>query len=148
MSLGEHPCSARARALAALSRLGVLPDEPARQNKVLDRLELFLWHFARLRWYQIHEFFFSIEPVEAMSLVQSKFAPGKVLEFFSERQDDSEWENSLTVALSLLFAAMRQSQKRGYGTSLSSIFVLQRMLEQVLEEVTDLEDLLRIGTPP
>lgn len=139
---------AQERAQEALAKLGVLPDERARLKRVTGRVELFLWKFLRMRWYDVHRFFSSVEPIEAMELIQEPYAPGRVFEFFSVRQDDLEWENCMTVGLSLLFASMRQAAKRGFNPKTAGIFTLQRMLEQALEEVDDLEDLLQIGTPP
>ena len=132
----------------AIGKLGVLEGEPARLKRLTGRVELFLWKFLRMRWYDAHRFFSSVEPIEAMELVQEPYGPGKVFDFFSARQDDAEWENCMTVGLSLLFASMRQATLRGFDPKTAGIFTLQRMLEQALEEVDDLEDLLRIGAPP
>jgi hypothetical protein len=71
-----------------------------------------------------------------------------VYQFLSERQDATEWENTLTVGLSLMFASMRQAAKRGFNPKTAGIFTLQRMMEQALDEVDDLEDLLTVGAPP
>jgi len=136
------------RAMEAIARLGVLPDEPARLKKLCGRVELFLWKFIRLRWYDIHRFFTSVEPKEAMELAREKYQPGMVFHFFSERQDPLEWENCMTVGLSLVFAAMRQAAKRGFNPKTVGIFTLQRMMEQAVEPVEDLEELLEIGAPP
>jgi len=140
--------TASARAMKTLGQLGVLSDEPARLKKVCGRVELFLWKFIRMRWYDIHRFFSSVEPKEAMELSREKYQPGMVFLFFSERQDDQEWENCITVGLSLLFAAMRQAAKRGFNPKTAGIFTLQRMMEQAVEPVEDLEELLEIGAPP
>lgn len=144
----EGSRAARERALQTLARLGVLADEPDRRAKLLQRVELFLWHFLRARWYDAHRFFSSIEPVEAMELVQETFLPGRVLAFFSERQDELEWENCLTVGLALVFASMRKAAERGFDPRSAGTFTLQRMMEQALEDVDSLEDLLRVGAPP
>jgi len=136
------------RAMEAIAGLGVLPDEPARLKKLCGRVELFLWKFIRLRWYDIHRFFTSVEPKEAMELAREKYQPGMVFLFFSERQDLREWENCMTVGLSLVFAAMRQAAKRGFNPKTVGIFTLQRMMEQAVEPVEDLEELLEIGAPP
>ncbi len=140
--------SATQRAVEGIARLGVMADEPARLGRLAGRVELFLWKFLRMRGHDIHRFFDSVEPVEALALARRRFEPGRVFHFFSERQDDAEWENTLTVGLWLLFAAMRQAKKRGFDPRRAGIFTLQRMLEQAVEEVDDLEDLLRMGTPP
>ena len=136
------------RATDAISRLGVLADEPARLAKLVGRVELFLWKFLRMRWYDIHRFFSSVEPIEAMELSRETFQPGMIFHFFAERQDELEWENAMTVGLSLLFAAMRQAQKRGFNPKTAGVFTLQRMMEQALDQVDDLEDLLKLGAPP
>jgi hypothetical protein len=136
------------RAMKTIAQLGVLPDQPARLKKVCGRVELFLWKFIRMRWYDIHRFFDSVEPKEAMELSREKYQPGMVFYFFSERQDSKEWENCMTVGLSLLFAAMRQAAKRGFNPKTAGIFTLQRMMEQAVEPVEDLEELLEIGAPP
>lgn len=139
---------ASVRAMETIARLGVLPDEPARRKKVCARVELFLWKFLRMRWYDIHRFFGSVEPKEAMELSREKYQPGMVFHFFSERQDAREWENCMTVGISLLFAAMRQAAKRGFNPKTAGIFTLQRMMEQAIEPVEDLEELLEVGAPP
>jgi hypothetical protein len=136
------------RAMEAIAQLGVLADQPARLKKVCSRVELFLWKFLRLRWYDIHRFFTSVEPKEAMELSREKYQPGMVFHFFSERQDPLEWENCMTVGLSLVFAAMRQAAKRGFNPKTVGIFTLQRMMEQAVEPIEDLEELLQIGAPP
>jgi len=143
-----HHSDATARALEGIARLGVLPHEPARRSRLAGRVELFLWRFLRLRWYDIHQFFESVENKEAMEFGQEPFLPGKVFHFFSERQNDAEWENTLTVGLSLVFAAMRQAGARGLNPKTAGIFSLQRMMEQVVDEVSDLGDLLARGGPP
>jgi len=134
--------------METIAGLGVLPDEPARRKKVCGRVELFLWKFLRMRWYDIHRFFGSVEPKEAMELSREKYQPGMVFHFFSERQDAREWENCMTVGMSLLFAAMRQAAKRGFNPKTAGIFTLQRMMEQAIEPVEDLEELLEVGAPP
>ncbi len=136
------------RAMRAIASLGVLPNEPARRKKLCGRVELFLWKFIRMRWYDIHRFFSSVEPKEAMELSKEKYQPGMVFYFFSERHDSEEWENCMTVGLSLVFAAMRQAAKRGFNPRTAGIFTLQRMMEQAVEPVEDLEELLQIGAPP
>jgi hypothetical protein len=139
---------ASARAIETIAQLGVLSDEPARLKKLSGRVELFLWKFIRLRWYDIHRFFSSVEPKEAMELAREKYEPGKVFYFFSERQDRLEWENCMTVGLALVFAAMRQAAVRGFNPKTAGIFTLQRMMEQAVEPVEDLEELLQLGAPP
>ena len=139
---------ASVRAMETIARLGVLPDEPARRKRVCARVELFLWKFLRMRWCDIHRFFGSVEPKEAMELSREKYQPGMVFHFFSERQDAHEWENCMTVGMSLLFAAMRQAAKRGFNPKTAGIFTLQRMMEQAIEPVEDLEELLEVGAPP
>jgi hypothetical protein len=136
------------RAMTAIAQLGVLPDEPARLKKLCGRVELFLWKFIRMRWYDIHRFFESVEPKEALELSRDKYQPGMVFYFFSERQNTQEWENCMTVGLSLVFAAMRQAAKRGFNPKTAGVFTLQRMMEQAVEPVEDLEELLEIGAPP
>jgi hypothetical protein len=136
------------RATEAIAQLGVLADEPARLHKLVGRVELFLWKFLRLRWHDVHRFFSSVEPIEVDALVKEPFEAGKVFDFFSERQDLGEWENCMTVGLSLVFAAMRQAAERGFDPKHAGVFTLQRMLEQVIEQVDDLEDLLERGAPP
>jgi hypothetical protein len=136
------------RALRAIGQLGVLSEEPARLKKLGTRVELFLWKFLRLRWYDAHRFFSSVESKEAMELLREKYQPGMVFHFFSERQDDKEWEDCMTVGLSLVFAAMRQAAKRGFNPKTAGVFTLQRMMEQAVEPVEDLEELLQIGAPP
>src|SRR5215471_21287970 len=113
---------ASARAIETIAQLGVLSEEPARLKKLSGRVELFLWKFIRLRWYDIHRFFSSVEPKEAMELAREKYQPGMVFLFFSERQDPREWENCMTVGLSLVFAAMRQAAKRGFNPKTVGIF--------------------------
>jgi hypothetical protein len=139
---------ATARAHATAVHLGVLPEATAARTRLLNRVELFLWKFIRLRWYDIHRFFESVENKEAMELSMEAFQPGKVFHFFSERQDDAEWENTVTVGVSLVFAAMRQAAKRGFNPKTAGVFTLQRMLEQALDDVEGLEDLLARGAPP
>ncbi len=139
---------ANERAMRCISLLGVLPDQPARLRKLCGRVELFLWKFIRMRWYDIHRFFSSVEPKEAMELARDKYEPGMVFHFFSIRQDSGEWENCMTVGLSLVFAAMRQAAKRGFNPKTAGIFTLQRMMEQAVEPVEDLQELLEIGAPP
>jgi hypothetical protein len=139
---------ATVRAIDTIARLGVLSDEPARLKKLSSRVELFLWKFIRLRWYDIHRFFSSVEPKEAMELSRENYEPGKIFHFFSERQDAVEWENCMTVGLALVFAAMRQAARRGFNPKTAGIFTLQRMMEQVVEPVEDLEELLQLGAPP
>src|SRR5439155_24174738 len=107
-----------------------------------------LWKLLRLRWPDIHRFFDSVEPIEAMTLTRERFEPGKVFHFFSERHDTLEFENAMTVGLSLVFAAMRQAAVRGFNPKTAGIFTLQRMMEQAMERVEDLEDLLQVGAPP
>jgi len=136
------------RAMRCIAQLGVLPDEPARLKKLSSRVELFLWKFIRMRWYDIHRFFSSVEPKETMELARERYEPGMVFHFFSERQDSTEWENSMTVGLSLVFAAMRQAAKRGFNPKTAGVFTLQRMMEQAVEPVEDLQELLEIGAPP
>jgi hypothetical protein len=136
------------RATALVARLGVLAEEPARLEKLMGRVDLFLWKFLRLRWYDAHRFFTSVEPKEAMDLSRERYEPGKVLHFFAERQDEAELENTVTVGLSLVFAAMRQAAKRGFNPKTAGLFTLQRMMEQAVEPIEDLEELLAIGTPP
>lgn len=136
------------RAMECIARLGLLQDEPARLKKLCGRVELFLWKFIRMRWYDIHRFFSSVEPKEAMELAREKYEPGMVFRFFSERQDATEWENCMTVGLSLVFAAMRQAAKRGFNPKTAGVFTLQRMMEQAVEPVEDLQELLEIGAPP
>jgi hypothetical protein len=70
-----------------------------------------------------------------------------VLKFFSDRQTEKEWEDTMTVGLSLVFAAMRQAGRRGFNPKTAGIFTLQRMMEQAIEAVDDLEELLAIGAP-
>ena len=140
--------AATARAFEAIARLGVLADEPARLQRLVGRVELMLWQFLRLRCHDIHRFFSSVEPIEVMALTREPFEPGKVFHFFSERHDALEWENGMTVGLSLVFAAMRQAAERGFDPKTAGIFTLQRMMEQAVEQVGDLEDLLQLGAPP
>src|SRR5712692_2950030 len=89
------------RAMQCIAQLGVLSDDPARLKRLCGRVELFLWKFIRMRWYDIHRFFSSVEPKEAMELARDKYQPGMVFHFFSVRQDSGEWENCMTVGLSL-----------------------------------------------
>ncbi len=140
--------AASARALEAVAKLNVLAEDERSRKALTNRIELFLWKFLRLRWSDAHRFFSSVEPKEAMELVRERFHPGMVFHFFSERQDAAEWENCMTVGLCLVFAAMRQAQSRGFDPKRAGIFTLQRMLEQALEQVEELEDLLAIGAPP
>ncbi|MGQ0507089.1 MAG: hypothetical protein ACT4TC_17415 [Myxococcaceae bacterium] len=126
----------------------MLADDEKARTALCGRIELFLWKFLRLKASDAHRFFASVEPIEAMELVKERFVVGKVFHFFSERQDDAEWENSMTVGLCLVFAAMRQAQARGFDPKRAGIFTLQRMLEQALDGVEDLEDLLKVGAPP
>jgi len=138
----------RVRAQATIARLGVLPDEPARLRRFVDRVELFLWKFLRMRWHDIHQFFEAIENKEAMEFGREPFSPGRTFAFFAERQTEHEWENTLTVGISLVFAAMRQAADRGFNPKTAGIFTLQRMLEQAVDEIGDLEELLTRGAPP
>lgn len=140
--------AATARARDAIAKLGVLADDPQRLGRLVGRVELFLWKFIRLRAHDAHRFFESVEPVEAVDLSRRRFEVGRVLHFLSERQDDHEFENSMTVGLSLLFAAMRQAKKRGFDPRTAGIFTLQRMLEQAVDDIDDLADLLERGAPP
>ena len=140
--------TANERASRAIAKLGVLADDRPRLLKLTGRVELFLWKFLRARAHDAHRFFEAVEPVEVVALCKKKFEPGRVFHFFSERQDDLEFENSMTVGMSLLFAAVRQAKKRGYDPKTIPIFTLQRMLEQAIDEIDDLEDLLQIGAPP
>ena len=135
------------RASAALERLGVMRDDPERRRKLVIRVDLFLWKFLKLRWGDAHRFFAAVEPIEAMELLRGRFEVGRTLAFLSERQRDDEWENTLTVGVSLLYAAMRQCQRRGFEPSMAGLFTLQRMLEQAMEGVDDLKDLLEVGAP-
>jgi hypothetical protein len=137
-----------ARASEAIARLGVFPEDAARLHKVVGRVELMLWKFLRMRWHDIHRFFDSVEPIEAMELSRARFEPGMVFWFFSERHDAMEFENAMTIGLSLVFAAMRQAEARGFNPKTAGIFTLQRMMEQAIEQVEDLDDLLAIGAPP
>lgn len=139
--------AANQRGCRTVARLVVLPDQPVRLSRLVRRVEMFLWMFIRLRWYDIHLFFASVEPKEAMELSHEHFSPGLVLSFLSERQTEEEWEDTMTVGLSLLFAAMRQATRRGFNPKTAGIFTLQRMMEQAIEPVQDLEDLLSIGAP-
>jgi hypothetical protein len=139
---------ATTRAAATLARLGVLADEPARLRKLVGRVDLFLWKFIRMRWHDIHRFFEAVENKEAMELSREAFMPGKVFAFFAERQDAKEWEDTLTVGVSLVFAAMRQAARRGFNPKTAGVFTLQRMMEQAVDSVDGLEDLLAIGAPP
>ena len=59
-----------------------------------------------------------------------------------------QYFNSLTIGVSLLYAAMNQCQTRGFEPSTAGLFTLQRMLEQALEGVDDLQDLLALGARP
>lgn len=144
----ERYRAATARADEAIARLGVLPDDAARRKRLVGKVELLLWKFLRMRWHDVHRFFSSVEPIEAMELTKESFEPGKVFHFFSERHDPLEWENAMTVGLSLVFAAMRQATERGFNPRSAGIFTLQRMMEVALDQVDDLEDLLRVGAPP
>jgi hypothetical protein len=139
---------ATARAQTTLGHLGVFTDEPARRKRLAGRVELFLWKFLRLRWHDVHQFLEAVENKEAMEFAQESFQPGKVFDFFSERQTDKEWENTLTVGVSLVFAAMRQAAARGFNPKTAGIFTLQRMMEQAVDSVDDLEGLLAVGAPP
>ncbi len=136
------------RALSAIAGLKVLQEDERSRVALCKRVELFLWKFLRLRWSDAHRFFTSVETKEAMEVVKERFQPGRLFHFFSERQDDSEFENTVTVGLSLVFAAMRQAEARGFDPKRAGIFTLQRMLEQALEQVEDLQDLLAVGAPP
>lgn len=137
------------RALEALGKLGIFPENPANRAKVLKRLEVFLWRFLFLRWYESHTYFSSVESSEVRELVlETGYTRNGVLQFFAERQDDRELEDTLVVGLSLMFAAMRRASQRGFSPKLANIFVLQRMMEQVIDEVGGLEDLLLAGRPP
>jgi hypothetical protein len=133
------------RACETLGRLGVMQDDADRLRKLVIRVDLFLWKFLKLRWYDVHRFVASVESKEAMDLVREPFEVGKVLEFFSLRQDEAEWENCLTVGVSLVYAAMRTCRERGFEPATAGLFTLQRMLEQAMERVEDLEDLLTMG---
>ncbi len=144
----QQYAAATARAQEAIASLGVLAEEPARLHRLVGRVELLLWKFLRMRWHDIHQFFSSVEPIEAMALSREHFHPGMVFHFFSERQDPHEWENAMTVGLSLVFAAMRQASRRGFNPKTAGIFTLQRMMEQVVDEVEDLQELLALGAPP
>ena len=140
---------ARKRASEAVARLGLLADEPARRDKLLSKAEVFLWRFMVLRWYDAHRFLQSVEPKEMKELLAGgSFAPGRMFRFLLERQDEAEFENAVVVALTLVFAAMRRAAERDLDPREQSIFTLQRMLEQALEQVDDLVDLLKIGAPP
>ncbi|HVE84398.1 MAG TPA: hypothetical protein VND93_16195 [Myxococcales bacterium] len=135
------------RASETLARLGVMPGDPERRRKLVIRVDLFLWKFLKLRWGDAHRFFAAVEPIEAMELLRERFQVGRTLAFLSERQHDEEWENTLTVGVSLLYAAMRQCRERGFEPSSAGLFTLQRMLEQAVEGVDDLKDLLAVGAP-
>jgi hypothetical protein len=135
------------RAQKAFALLGVMPDQLDRRRAVADRVEQFLWRFLRLRWHDIHQFFSSVEPKEAMELSREIFSPGKVFHFFSERQGETEFEDTLTIGITLLFASMNQAQKRGFDPNTVGLFTLERMMEQVVEPVCDLEELLKLGEP-
>jgi hypothetical protein len=139
---------ARRRASEAIARLGLLADEPLRREKLLAKSEVFLWRFMVLRWYDAHRFFQSVESKEMRGLIAEGFAPGRMFRFFLERQDAVEFENSVVVGLSLVFAAMRKSAERNHDPREASLFTLQRMMEQSLEGVDDLVDLLAVGAPP
>jgi len=136
------------RAQKTLADLGVMPDRVDRRRAVCDRVEQFLWRFLRLRWHDIHQFFSSVEPKEAMELSRESLLPGKLYHFFSERQGPTEFEDTLTIGITLLFASMNQAQKRGFDPNKVGVFTLERMLEQVVEPVADLEELLSLGGPP
>ena len=138
---------ATGRANATIASLGVLADQTVPRARLTAKVELFLWKLLKTRWHDIHRFLDSVENKEAMELSLEPFVPGKVFRFFCERQDDKEWENTLTVGLCLVFAAMRQAQLRGFNPKTAGTFVLERMLEQALDEVDGLEDLLERGTP-
>ncbi len=135
------------RAKQAIAQLGVFPDNPRSLQRVVNKVELLLWQFVRLRWHDIHQFFASVEPVEALELTKQRFEPGMVFDFFSERQDALEWENAMTVGICLVFASMRLLQERGFDPKTAGIFALQRMLEQVANDVGGLEELLERGAP-
>ncbi len=126
----------------------MLRNEPARLGRLVARIEVLLWKFLRMHWHDIHLFFASVEPIEAMALSRQSFSPGVVFCFFSERQDPMEWENCMTVGLSILFAAMRQAQAQGFDPRTAGIFTLQRMMDLALDSVGDLEELLALGAPP
>jgi hypothetical protein len=144
----ERYREATERARRAIVTLG-LPDTGTQAlNKLVGKVELFLWHFLRVRWHDAQRFFASIESKEALDLTRERFEVGKVFDFFSQRQDDLEWENCMTVGLCLVFASMRQAIERGFDPHRAGIFTLQRMLEQVAESVSDLEELLARGAPP
>src|SRR5262245_2948585 len=133
------------RACETLGRLGVMSDDGDRLRKLVIRVDLFLWKFLKLRWYDVHRFVASVESKEALDLIREPFEVGKVLEFFSLRQDAAEWENCLTVGVSLVYAAMRTCRERGFEPATAGLFTLQRMLEQAIDQVEDLEDLLTMG---
>ena len=144
---GDPRARALQRASEALERLGVMRGDPERRRKLVIRADLFLWKFLKLRWGDAHRFFAAVEPIEAMELLRHRFEVGGTLAFLSERQHEDEWENTLTVGVSLLYAAMRQCQARGFEPSSAGLFTLQRMLEQAVEGVDDLRDLLEVGAP-
>jgi hypothetical protein len=144
---GEPRAAALQRASEALERLGVMREDAERRRKLVVRVDLFLWKFLKLRWGDAHRFFAAVEPIEAMELLRERFEVGRTLAFLSERQHEDEWENTLTVGVSLLYAAMRQCQRRGFEPAEAGLFTLQRMLEQAVEGVDDLADLLEVGAP-
>jgi hypothetical protein len=135
------------RAQKGFASLGVMPENVDRRRVLSERVEQFLWKFLRLRWSDIHMFFASVEPKEAMELSHETFKPGLVYEFFSDRQNESEFEDTLTVGVTLLFAAMHQAERRGFNPNTAGLFTLERMLEQAIEPVQDLEELLLLGRP-
>lgn len=144
-----HDDNARAlrRADEAMVRLGVLVEDERKRTKLRDRAELFLWQLVFKRWTDVHRFFESVEPVEAQKLIGATYTPGNVFAFFSERQDEREFENMLVVGIALVFAAMRRAQERGLDATRAGTFELQRMLAGVIDEVDGAEALLAIGSP-
>ncbi len=139
--------AARRRAVETLTRLGVKAS-PAERETLATRLEVLLWRFLTLRWYDAHRFFESVESKEAHELLPRGFRNGAVYRFFSERHDDREFENAIMIGLSLWFAAMRRIEAMGADPYRANPFAIQRQMELALDEVDDIHDLLRIGRPP
>jgi hypothetical protein len=136
------------RAVEVLHRLRVRGTR-ADHERLARRLEVLLWHFLSLRWYDAHRFFECVESQEAKDLLPGGFRNGVVYRFFSERQDDREFENAVMIGLSLWFAAARRLKDGGGADPFrANPFAIQRQMELAVEEVEDIHDLLRIGKPP
>ena len=126
----------------------MLDDEPARLRSLAGRIELLLWKFLQMRGHEAPRFFTQVTGEQALEACCGEFEPGTVYLFLLQHQDERGWQDSITVGLSLMFAAMRQATAQGEDPRLAGSFTLQRMMEKAVEQVQTLEDLLKIGAPP